>query len=86
MGRNRAQLAFDHHNMVPAPAGKAVVQTIFKSEDGILLCYGITKPTDGTAGYAIGCLFMHTDGDDGTSLYVNEDTATECEFNAVTVA
>ncbi|KKM16493.1 hypothetical protein LCGC14_1685280 [marine sediment metagenome] len=49
MSRTRYTLAFDHHNMVPAPAGSAVVQTIFKSEDGILLAYGSTVP-DGLAG------------------------------------
>ena len=85
MSRTRATIAFDLHNMVPGPAGSAVVQTIYKSEDGILLCYGITLP-DGLAGYAIGCLFQHTDGGDATALYVNEGTATVSDFNAVTVA
>ncbi len=85
MSRTRYTLAFDHHNMVPAPAGSAVVQTIFKSEDGILLAYGSTVP-DGLAGYAIGCIFMHTDGTNGTALYVNEGTTTTSDFNAITVA
>ncbi len=85
MARTRYTLAFDHHNMVPAPAGKAAVQTIFKSEDGILLAYGITLP-DGLAGYSPGCLFFHTDGGDGTALYVNEGTVTTSDFNLITVA
>ena len=53
---------------------------------GWLLAYGDTVPTDATGGYAIGCLFLHTDGGDGTALYVNEGTLASCDFNAVTVA
>jgi len=68
--------------MTPAPAGTATVQTIFKSEDGILLCYGTTKPTDGTAGYAEGCKFTKVNGSDGEKRYVNEGSAASCAFNA----
>lgn len=50
---------------------------------GILQAYGATVPTDGSTGYATGCLFHHTDGGDGTSLYVNEGTLTSCDFNAL---
>ncbi len=39
MGRCRFTVAFDLHNMVPAPAAKAVLQAIFKTEDGILFGY-----------------------------------------------
>jgi hypothetical protein len=56
------------------------------SETGILIASGITVPADGTAGYSTGCLFQHTDGTSGTALYVNEGTATSCNFDAVTVA
>jgi len=52
---------------------------------GLLLAHGTTVPTDGAAGYETGCLFQHTDGGDGTALYVNEGTVTSCNFNAVTV-
>lgn len=45
--------------------------------------YGTVVPTDGTAGYLTGCLFAHTDGGAGTSLYVNEGSATSCDFNAL---
>ena len=47
---------------------------------------GVTAPADGVAGYATGCLFRHTDGSDGTALYVNEGSATSADFNAITVA
>ncbi len=83
MGRDRFTLAFDHHNMVPAPKGVATPQVIFKSEDGILLAYGISVPGS-VAGYATGCLFLHTDGTSDTALHVNEGDATTAGFVAIT--
>ena len=53
---------------------------------GYLQVAGLVVPTDGTAGYAIGCTFQHVDGGNGTALYVNEGTAASCDFNAITVA
>lgn len=53
---------------------------------GLLSASGTTVPTDGDSGYQTGCLFQKTDGGDGTALYVNEGSATACDFNAVTVA
>jgi hypothetical protein len=72
------------NNMVAAPAGVAAVKTVYESEDGILLCYGITKPT-GT-GYAPGCIFMHTDGGAGTAVYINEGTLAAADFENVWAA
>jgi len=43
---------------------------------------GTTVPTDATAGYAPGCIFIKTDGGAGTTLYINEGTAASCDFNA----
>jgi len=68
--------------MVPAPAGTAAVKTIFKSEDGILLCYGTTAP-DALAGYAQGCIFYDINGEAGATLYVNEGDDTTSDFNVV---
>ncbi len=53
---------------------------------GTLLAYGATVPSDGTAGFAKGCLFIHIDGSAGTMLYCNEGTETSSDFDAVTVA
>lgn len=53
---------------------------------GVVLAAGDTVPTDGWAGYATGCLFIHLDGGAGTALYCNEGTATSADFDAVTVA
>ena len=50
--------------------------------EGLLLASGDDVPADGTAGYQTGCLFQHTDGGVGTSLYVNEGSVTSCDFNA----
>jgi hypothetical protein len=51
-----------------------------------LIVHGTTVASDGDSGYAIGCLYIHTDGGDGSALYVNEGTATSCDFNLITVA
>ena len=50
-------------DMIPAPAGTTSPKVIFESEDGIVDCYGLTVPTDGTSNYAPGCLFRHVDAD-----------------------
>jgi hypothetical protein len=48
---------------------------------------GSTVPTDGTKGYAEGCLFVKTGNTDNTDqLYCNIGSATSCNFNAVTIA
>lgn len=44
---------------------------------------GTTVPTDGTAGYAPGCIFSKYNGAAGTVFYLNEGTATSCDFNAL---
>ena len=54
---------------------------------GCILAWGITKPTDGTAGFAPGCLFIHTDcTNQSDALYCNISTVASCDFNLVTVA
>ena len=61
--------------------------TILKGPAGIMLAWGITVPTDATAGYAPGCLFIHTDGTTyATVLYCNISTVLSCDFNVVTIA
>ena len=49
---------------------------------GLLQASGDTVPADGTAGYLTGCIFQHTDGGVGSSLYVNEGSVTSSDFNA----
>ena len=50
---------------------------------GIIDAYGDTVPADASEGYATGCVYRHTDGGAGTSLYVNEGTKASCDFNAI---
>jgi hypothetical protein len=73
-------------NMIPAPAGVAAPIAIFTSEDGILLAYGITVPSDAAVGYAPGCLFIDVDGTTTSKLYCNIGTKASANFNLVTVA
>lgn len=70
------------------PVASANVVTIMKDTAGnILDCYGNTVPTDGTAGYAVGCIFRHMDGGSVNAiLYVNAaGTTTSCNFDAAAV-
>jgi hypothetical protein len=84
---SRFKVAFDHDNMIPAPAGTTTKKVIFTSEDGILLCYGTTVPSDNATGYAPGCLFQHVDGSGYNAvLYCNIGTKAAANFNLVTVA
>lgn len=55
-------------------------------EDGfkkIVLAKGTTVPTDATAGFLTGCVFLKTNGAGGTSTYINEGTSTSCAFHAI---
>jgi len=52
---------------------------------GFLLAYGLTMPADASEGYAPGCLFIHTDGTNGSALYVNEGTKASSDFNLIVV-
>jgi hypothetical protein len=78
------KIAFELRNMVPGPAGHGVPQVIFKSEDGILDCYGHGYPANGTKGYATGCTHRRTNGGNGTAIYVNEGDIDSASFKALT--
>jgi hypothetical protein len=57
---------------------------ILEGFDGAgILAEGTTVPTDATAGYHPGCLFFKRAGTAGTQVYINEGTATSCDFNAL---
>lgn len=48
-----------------------------------IFAVGKTKPADGTAGFAPGCLFIDNDATtSGLFLYINEGTATSCLFKS----
>ena len=79
----RGNIGVTLNEMSPAPAGAATPKVIFKSTDGIMLCYGTTKPTDASAGYAKGCIFIHVDGSGRADMiYVNDGSNTSCDFDS----
>jgi len=52
--------------------------------EGVIFDRGSSVPTDTTAGYAKGCLYMNTAGaNQATMLYVNTGTLASCAFLAV---
>lgn len=52
----------------------------------VRIAWGATVPTDATAGYAKGCIFIHTDGASVTDIiYCNAGTGASCDFNNVAI-
>ncbi len=47
---------------------------------------GLTVPTDGTAGYSTGCIFLDTNAAAGAQFFINEGTTTSCDFNAIVLS
>lgn len=48
-----------------------------------LIGEGATVPTDGTAGFAPGCIWFKRAGSAGGAHYINEGSATSCAFKAL---
>ena len=87
MPANRANIAWYLDNMIAAPAAEATVHTIFRTEDGIMFCYGTAmhQTLNGHAAgtYASGCLYIRMWGE-ADKLYINENDAGEmASFHAV---
>lgn len=51
---------------------------------GITQMIATAAPTNGTVGFAKGCLWQNTAGSLGSLLYVNSGTQTSATWNAVT--
>ena len=52
---------------------------------GKVICFG-PVPSDGSTGYAAGCLFFNESGNSvSTYWYVNEGDATSCNFDPITI-
>jgi len=84
-------LAHEHHNMVPAPAPSTTVQVIFKTEKGILLCYGTSAYTvleaEAADTYAPGCIYIRCIAAGDSVLYVNQGAeGAVANFDLVTIA
>ncbi len=50
---------------------------------GVKWASGTTVPSDTTAGYAKGCLFIDTDASDGSVIFVNVGSITSCDFDSI---
>ena len=63
--------------------GDGITPIVAIANVGLMIVSGATVPTDGTVGFAPGCLFLRTSGNGiNTSLYVNEGSRASCDFNA----
>ena len=75
MSANRANVYWHLHNMIPAPAADSIVRVIFKTEDGILLCYGTSAisvlEAETANTYAPGCVYIRVLAAGSSKVYVN---------------
>ena len=55
----------------------------YDGSGNITKCKGKTKPTDASKGFATGCIWTDTDSGVGATFYINEGSATSCDFNEV---
>lgn len=62
--------------------GQPVQVFLFDPDGNALWARGATVPTDAGAGAAVGCLFIDTTGGVGVTAYINEGSASSCDFNA----
>ena len=90
MPRTRAQLAFDHHNMVPSPAPSTTVQVIWRTEKGIMYCYGTsehgTLEAEAADTYAPGCIYVKALAAGTSVMYINVGaTGSVADFDTATV-
>lgn len=56
---------------------------LYDASGNITECKGATKPTDGSKGFAVGCVWKDTDSGIGATFYINEGSITSCDFNEV---
>lgn len=79
MGGRRHAHAFDHHNMVSGPAASTVIQTIWRTADGIMLCYGTSADSvleaEAAGTYAPGCMYIKVVPAGTSILYLNTGAA-----------
>ncbi|MBE3139514.1 MAG: hypothetical protein IMZ53_02920 [Thermoplasmata archaeon] len=63
------------HGMVPGPAPSAVVQVIYRTEKGIMLCYGTSADTvleaEAANTYAPGCIYIKCVSTGTSIMYYN---------------
>jgi len=83
-----AHISEELHNMMAGPAASAAIQTIYKSEDGIMLCYGTAAYTvlEADTVYAPGCIYIKVVAAGPSIWYGNQGTAASPDFDTFTVA
>jgi len=60
-----------------------ITATDYDSNENITRCTGATIPTDGSPGFAVGCIWIDTDSGAGVTTYTNEGSTTSCDFNVL---
>ena len=91
MGRCRYVHAFDHHNMVPGPAPSTTVQVMWRTEKGIMYCYGTSAHTtleaEAADTYAPGCIYVKALAAGTSVMYINVGAGgSVADFDTATVA
>lgn len=77
-----ANIQYELHEQIPGFTGTEPDPLIvYKTLAGINICVGETVPTG--AGYAPGCLFIHNDGSESSTMYKNYGDATTADFEEV---
>lgn len=79
---------YRHQTMLAGPASSADVVIIWKTEDGVLLCYGTAANSvleADTDTYAPGCIYIKSLTAGSSLLYFNEGTRAAPNFDQVTV-
>ncbi len=82
-GSHFDEIGFNGWKATTVIGAESVYVLIRDQNEMVLLATGTTVPTDATAGYADGCLFIDSDAAAGSILYVNEGSTTSSDFNAV---
>ncbi len=78
---------FRHENMIPGPAAGAV-RDIWKTEDGVLLCYGtdansVLEAIDDR--FAPGCIYIKSLTAGSSIVYNNIGTKASPDFDVMTI-
>jgi hypothetical protein len=87
-GRSHAH-AFDHDRMVAGPAASSVVQVTWRTEDGIMNCYGTSLHTvleaEAADTYAPGCIYVKALAAGSSVAYINVGASgAVADFEAIT--
>ena len=86
-GRFFDTLGKDTATVLPGGSASGDIEGVLERDlDGMILrARGDTIPTDAVAGYAIGCVFIHTTGATVAKLFCNIGTTASCNFNQITI-